>query len=101
VFLLTGALLAVGVFVSSLFSNQIAAFFGIMAAQLLFWVIDYPVQQETGPLAAVLKHIGFTNHFYNNFLTGVVDLTDIIYFVSVIVLFLFLAARIVESRRWR
>ena len=101
VFLLSGALLAVGVFVSSLFSNQIAAFFGIMAAQLLFWVISYPVQNDTGPVAAVLKHLDFTNHFYTNFLTGVVDLTDVIYFASVIVFFLFIASRVVESRRWR
>jgi len=101
VFLLAGAFLAVGVFVSSLFSNQIAAFFGIMAAQLVFWIISYPVQNETGPVAAVLKHLDFTNHFYNNFLSGVVDVTDIVYFVSVIIFFLFLAARVVESRRWR
>jgi ABC-2 type transport system permease protein len=52
-------------------------------------------------VADVLKYLDFTNHFYTNFLTGVVDVTDVLYFVSVIVFFLFLAARIVESRRWR
>ncbi len=101
VLMLAGALLSVGVFVSSLFSNQIAAFFGIFGAQLLFWIISFPVQNDTGPLAAVLKHLDFTNHFYNSFLSGVVDVTDVLYFVTVIVFFLFLASRVVESRRWR
>jgi ABC-2 type transport system permease protein len=100
-FLVVGGMLAMGVFVSSLFSNQIAAFFGIMGLLLFAWVISYPVQNETGPAAAVIKHLSFSDHYYTNFLSGVVDLTDIVYFVSVIVLFLFLAARVVESRRWR
>jgi ABC-2 type transport system permease protein len=99
--LVVGGMLAVGVFVSSLFSNQIAAFFGIMALLLLLWVISYPVQSGTGAVAEVIKHLDFSNHFYNNFVRGVVDLSDVVYFVTVIVFFLFLAARVVESRRWR
>lgn len=100
-FLAVGAMLAIGVFGSSLFSNQIAAFFAIMGLVLVMWVISYPVQNETGLLASVLKHLSFSDHYYTNFLSGVVNLTDVVYFVTVIVLFLFLAARVVESRRWR
>jgi ABC-2 type transport system permease protein len=99
--LIVAAFLAVGVFVSTLFTNQIAAFFGIMAVSLLLWVISYPVQNATGPVAGVLQYLDFSNHFYNNFFRGVIDLTDITYFVSISVFFLFLAARTVESRRWR
>jgi ABC-2 type transport system permease protein len=99
--LVIGSMLAVGVFVSSLFSNQIAAFFANFALLLLLWVIGYPVQNDTGPVAEVIKHLDFSNHFYNNFVRGVVDLSDLVYFVTVIAFFLFLASRIVESRRWR
>jgi len=99
--LIVAAFLAVGVFVSTLFTNQIAAFFGIMAVSLLLWVISYPVQNATGPVASVLQYLDFSNHFYNNFFRGVIDISDVIYFVSVSVFFLFLAARTVESRRWR
>lgn len=100
-FLLVAAMLAIGVFVSSLFSNQIAAFFVIMAILLLLWVISYPVQNATGPVASVINYLDFSNHFYNNFFNGVVDLNDVTYFISVVIFFLFLAARSVESRRWR
>jgi ABC-2 type transport system permease protein len=99
--LITAAFIAIGVFVSTLFTNQIAAFFGIMAVSLLLWVISYPVQTATGPVASVLQSLDFSNHFYNNFFRGVIDLADVTYFVSVSVFFLFLAARTVESRRWR
>jgi gliding motility-associated transport system permease protein len=100
-FLLVAAMLAVGVFVSSLFSNQIAAFFVIMAILLVLWVISYPLQNATGPVANFFNYIDFSNHFYNNFFNGVVDLNDVTYFISVVIFFLFLAARSVESRRWR
>jgi len=99
--LIVAAFLAVGVFVSTLFTNQIAAFFGIMAVSLLLWVISYPVQNASGPVASVLQYLDFSNHFYNNFFRGVIDISDVLYFVSVSVFFLFLAARTVESRRWR
>lgn len=99
--LVIGSMLAVGVFVSSLFSNQIAAFFANFALLLLLWVIGYPVQNDTGPVAEVIKHLDFSNHFYNNFVRGVVDLSDVVYFITVIAFFLFLASRVVESRRWR
>ena len=72
-----------------------------MAALLLFWVIGYPVQNATGPVATFFTYIEFSGHYYNNFFNGVVDLGDTVFFISMIVLFLFLAARTVESRRWR
>jgi gliding motility-associated transport system permease protein len=68
---------------------------------LVLWVISYPVQNAVGPTASVLQYLDFSNHFYNNFFAGVIDLSDVVYFVSVAGLFLFSAARVVESRRWR
>lgn len=99
--LMCAAMLAVGVFVSSLFANQIAAFFATMAVLLGLWLINLPWQNATGPLAEVMNYLALPDHFYNNFYGGAVDLTDATYFISLAVLFLFLAARTVESRRWR
>jgi ABC-2 type transport system permease protein len=101
VFLLVGALLAIGVFISTLFSNQIAAFFAIIGASLVLWIIDAPWQNATGTMATVMHYLALPTHIYDNFFSGVIDLNDITYFVSLMVLFLFLAARSVESRRWR
>jgi len=95
------AMLAIGVCVSSWFSNQIAAFFTIIAILLLGWVISQPAQSLTGPAAVLLNYLDLRGHFYNNFTQGVIDLSDITYFVSTVVLFLFIGARSIESRRWR
>jgi len=100
--LFTGATLAIGVFVSSLFSNQIAAFFlttGIFLG--INWLVGVPFQNSTGAVATVMQYLGAFDHYFNNFQAGAVVVSDVVYFVSVMVLFLFLATRVVESRRWR
>jgi ABC-2 type transport system permease protein len=99
--LLVAAMLAMGVFVSTLFSNQIAAFFAIIALVLFAWVIDYGVSNSAGPLADFLGYLSISSNFYDSFYNGAVELTSIVYYLSVVVLFLFLATRSVESRRWR
>jgi ABC-2 type transport system permease protein len=100
-FLIAGTMLAIGVFFSTLFSNQIAVYFATMAVLLALWLVRRAFENGAGPLTEVFKYILLPNHYYDNFLTGVMDLSDFTYFFSMIALFLFLAARSVESRRWR
>lgn len=95
------AMLAIGVFTSSLFVNQIAAFFATMGVSLALWLVGFLFQQETGVIADIVNYIDLSGHFYNNFYTGVIDLSDLVYFVSITALFLFLTTRTIESRRWR
>ncbi|MBP7692455.1 MAG: ABC transporter permease subunit [Anaerolineales bacterium] len=99
--LMTAALLAIGVFTSSLFANQIAAFFATMGVALVLWLLGFLFQNQTGAVADVVNYIDLSGHFYNNFYAGVVDLADVVYFVSTAALFLFLTTRVIESRRWR
>lgn len=101
VLLFAGAVLAVGVFASTLFSNQIAAFFVTLAILLLLWIASIPGQNSTEAYATVLTYLEIRGHFFDNFYTGVIDLSDFVYFASVITLFLFMATRVIESRRWR
>ncbi len=100
-FLMVAAMLAVGVFASTLFSNQIAAFFTTWGILLVLWVMGGLLQTSTGWWAEFLNYLVFSRHYSDNFLSGAADLSDIVYFVSVVALFLFFATRIVESRRWR
>jgi ABC-2 type transport system permease protein len=99
--LLCGAFLAIGVACSSLFSNQIAAYFATLAILLVLWMLGYPsaVMGATG--GDLFRYLDMSEHFYNTFLSGVVETKDIIYFLSVIVLGLFLGSISVETRRWR
>jgi ABC-2 type transport system permease protein len=99
--LMIAAMLAVGVFASTLFSNQIASFFVTLVLLLAFWLIQYPFQDKTDAVSVFMANLSFYRHYAENFTSGVVALADVSYFVSVVALFLFLATRAVESRRWR
>lgn len=102
--LLTGALLAIGVAVSSLFSNQIAAFFTTIAILILLcWVVG-PIAQVaggTGVASEVLNFLDLDNHYFNALLVGIIDLRDVVYYLSMIALGLLTATVSLETRRWR
>ncbi len=99
-FLLSAACLAIGVMTSSFFSNQIAAFFASLGLLLILWMIGYPAQ-AMGTGGELLKYLDMSEHFYNSFYRGVIELKDIIYFLSVTALALFIGSVSVEMRRWR
>jgi len=99
--LMTGSFTAIGVFASSLYSNQIAAFFTSLGILMAFWLIGLPSQALGGSGSAILQYLTITSHFSNSFLQGIIDLKDVLYYISLIALALFLGASSVESRRWR
>lgn len=95
------AFLAIGVAASSLFVNQIAVFFTTLGFLLLLWLVDFPGQAFGGPVGQVFQYLGLRNHFYDSFFLGVLELKDVIYFLSLTSLALFLGSLSTESRRWR
>jgi ABC-2 type transport system permease protein len=107
--LLASALVAIGVCVSAPFKNVTAAFFASLMVSLGLWVsglgasaLSYSGGTGGSSLwGTVLQYIDFTSHFYNTAYAGRLDLTDIVFYISIIVLMLFFATRIIESRRWR
>jgi ABC-2 type transport system permease protein len=99
--LFIAALVAVGVAVSALFSNQIAVFFGTLGVYLLLWLISAPAQAMGAAGGEVMRYLDIREHFFNTFYRGIIDTSDIIYFLSLIALALFLGSVTVESRRWR
>lgn len=94
-----GCLLAIGTFVSTTTRNQIIAGTATFAVCLLLWVFDW-VSYETATWAKVMSYMSVVAHF-EPFAKGVLDSKDVIYYISVIFLGLFLTARSLESLRWR
>ncbi len=106
--LMVGAVLAVGVFASSLTGNLIVSVAIGYTFMLTIWIIGFAttlLQSFFGAgntkLIDFVSHLDFSNHFSNSFGRGIIDTVDIVYFISVIAISLFLAARVVEARRWR
>jgi len=101
VVLMVAAFLAIGIAVSSFFSNQIAVFFITLVVFLVLWMISYPAQAMGSTGGDLLRALDMSEHFYNTFYTGIIDLKDVIYYLSVTVLGLAISTMSVESRRWR
>lgn len=99
--LMAGSFLAIGVATSSLFGNQIAAFFLTLAFMLVFWMIGFAADQATGTAAEIIRYLDIGEHFYYSFFQGIIELKDVVYFLSLIALSLMLGTVSVETRRWR
>jgi len=98
--LLGSALLAIGLFASSLTQNQIVAAVVGVGITLLMWLVSGLSEMVGGGVKAVVEYLPLFAH-YNDMLRGVIDTKDILYYVSVVALFLFLSTRVLESRRWK
>mgnify|MGYP001293333514 CR=1 FL=1 len=106
--LLVGSmLLAVGVFTSSLTDNQLlASLSSILFAVALLWVPTSFAGRTTTTIDSsfgrmFLDQANVVAHWQYWFFRGLVDSGHVVFYVSATALFLFLTARVVESRKWR
>jgi ABC-2 type transport system permease protein len=99
-FFMTGALLAIGVLVSAFFRSPVAAFFTTLALLLGLWIVG-GFASGTGSGSEVARNLSFVNHYYDNLYQGVVDVGDMLYYLSLTLLALFLGTQVTEARRWR
>jgi ABC-2 type transport system permease protein len=99
-FLLGGTMLAIGSFFSSITENQLIAAVLTFGALLLLWVLDFGVRDTTSAFGATIQYLSVVHH-YDDFTRGVVDTTNVIFYLSFIALALFLTVRSIDSMRWR
>jgi ABC-2 type transport system permease protein len=99
-FLFGASLLALGMWISTFTKNQIIAAVVSFAAFLLIYVLNWVTAYSSGTVSKVLSYMALTTHF-DGFAKGVVDLKDLVYYVSVIALGVFLTARSVEALKGR
>ncbi len=95
-----GALLALGMWFSTFTKNQIIAGAVGLAAFLLLYLLDWVSAYSQGAVGQVMSYIALTTHF-DNFSKGVLQLSDVVYYSSVIILGIFLTARSVEALKGR
>lgn len=98
VLLLSGAMLAIGTFASAVTENQIIAAIITFAVLLGLWLIGAAGNVITGA-ADVLRALALPDRF-NDFARGVIELSDVVYYLSLMIGALFLATRVLESRRY-
>ena len=98
-FLLAATYTALGLFISWLTQDQIVAFLFGGALFFLLFIMGFPdFLKLLGPLSHIVAYLSVSWHF-ESISRGIFDLRDIIYFLSIIMLFLYLNYRSIEKRR--
>ncbi|MDD9934571.1 MAG: ABC transporter permease [Myxococcales bacterium] len=95
------ATLSLGVLGSAMAKNQLMA--GVLAAVFIFvlflcWAMARVVDP---PLGTVIAHFSLYEKHFFPFMRGLVQLSDLVYYASVVYLALFAATRVVQSQRWQ
>jgi len=98
--LLAITFVTIGMFASSLTENQIIAAVTGLVMLLLLFVIAWPADSAGPVIGALLRYVSITEHF-SGLIKGIVDTKSLVYFATMIVGWIFLTQRSVESIRWR
>ena len=103
-FLMAGAYLSIGACISSATSNQVIAFIVSVVVCFLFTISGAPLVLDAVrgwaplPLVEAISSFSFLVHF-SAITSGVIDLRDLIFFFSLIGLFLYANTLIVDLRK--
>ncbi|QED29242.1 ABC transporter permease subunit [Microvenator marinus] len=97
--LLGGAYAAIGIMASSWTQDQVVAILIAFSISFFLYLIDQLVGQPTGGMAYAVQYLS-TNFHFQNIARGVIDLRDVIYYLSVITVSLVVAQASIASRRW-
>ncbi len=99
--LLAAVYISIGIFASSLTDNTIVSF--ILAVLLCFILYtgfnSIAYLSKEGTIGTFLLNLGIDAH-YSSMGRGVIDSRDLLYFISVIILFLYLTKIKLDSRKW-
>ena len=99
--LLGGMIIAVGLLISCLTESQFVAALGTFLASFALLMIDSVGSLFSGSkwVVSVTDFLSITKR-YSNFVQGLMQYDDIIFFISMIALLLFLTVRILDRKRW-
>jgi ABC-2 type transport system permease protein len=99
-FLLGGAMMAVGLFASSLSANQMVAGIVSFVLLLVLWLVDFLGDAFGGKLKDIFTQFSLTSRVAN-LQKGVLNGSDVLFYVTLAALFLLLSIQVLERKRWR
>jgi ABC-2 type transport system permease protein len=92
------AFLALGLLASTLSENQIVSAVITYGLLLMLWVLGAAAENVKGPVGEFLGSVAIFSHL-NDFMSGIVDLTHVVYFASLIFIGLFFSVKVLEGKR--
>jgi len=100
VFLIGAAFVAIGMFISSLTENQLAAAVAtitVIVVMLVLELVNTYIDSYT--IRSIISWICIISRF-SNFASGLLDFASMLYFASLAAIFLLLTGKVYERRRW-
>ena len=91
---------SIGLFASSLTNNQIVAFIISFFIIFFLFILQYTLLLLPSYIVGLFQYLSIGYHF-SNIARGVIDTRNIIYFLSLIVLFLKLSIIALRNRKWK
>ena len=100
-FLLSAGFVSIGIFCSSVTSNQILAFIlSVFLCGFMYIGFEFIYSLSLfGRIDLFIQQLGMAAH-YGSISRGVIDTRDVLYFLSVIALFLCMTKLVLASRKW-
>lgn len=98
--LLVGVYVAIGLFASSLTESSIFAVLLALILNIVLWFLGQAGGDGGTTIAVILQKMSVGDHFAP-FIKGSIQINSIVYFLTAIGFFVFMAERVVESSRWR
>ncbi len=100
VLLYGAALIAVGLFISSLTESQVvSAVLGIVVSMVIALMDSFATMLDSDLITTLVGYISFAGR-YETFATGILDFSNLIFFLSVTFFFNFLTVRSLDKKRW-
>ena len=94
------AFISIGVFISSLTQNQLVACIATVGAFLALYLMDYSYSLMQATWAKNLIYYMSMFRRYDDFASGIFSFADLIFYLSVAGVFVFLTVRMLERKRW-
>jgi len=98
--LLGASFIALCCFLSTLTRNQIVAGILSFSVFLGLWTLGWDQDPTAGTVMKAIHYLGLPNHMDDMF-KGVLDLSDVVFYLSFISVGLFLTVQSVQTQRWR
>jgi ABC-2 type transport system permease protein len=100
-FFLGYTFLAIGIFASVLTDNQVVAFIlSLVMCYLFYNGFEYIATfSKSGSVSLFISSLGINYHYYS-MSRGVIDSRDVLYFITVIIIFILATRLVLQSRKW-
>ena len=100
--LVGGMMIAIGLMVSALTESQVIAALGTLAVSVILMSVDMlsSIFASISWLAEIIDFVSVSSR-YANFTVGLIEYDNIIFFLSLQALFIFITVRVLDSKRWK